>query len=75
MLKPISTDVKSITTGKPEKYWLDSRELPKMAGKKVAIVDDLYSRERPGTVMYATTPIGIDGQVAAEVERTVLIPT
>ena len=43
MLEPISTDVKSITTGKPEKYWLDSRERPKMEGKKVAIVDDVIS--------------------------------
>ena len=43
MLDPISADVKSITTGKPEKYWLDSRERPKMDGKKVAIVDDVIS--------------------------------
>ena len=43
MLDPISTDVKSITTGKDEKYWLDRRELPKMEGKKVAIVDDVIS--------------------------------
>lgn len=43
MLEPISSDVKSITTGKPEKYWLDKRELPKVAGKKVAIVDDVIS--------------------------------
>ena len=43
MLDPISSDVKSITTGKPEKYWLDSRERPKMEGKKVAIVDDVVS--------------------------------
>ena len=43
MLDPISTNVKSITTGKDEKYWLDRRELPKMEGKKVAIVDDVIS--------------------------------
>ena len=43
MLDPISSDVKSITTGKPEKYWLDSRERLKMEGKKVAIVDDVIS--------------------------------
>ncbi len=43
MLNPISSDVKSITTGKPERYWLDSRELPKIQGKKVAIVDDVIS--------------------------------
>ncbi len=43
MLDPVSTDVKSITTGKPEKYWLDRREMPKIEGKKVAIVDDVIS--------------------------------
>ncbi len=43
MLDPISSEVKSITTGKPEKYWLDSRDRPKMEGKKVAIVDDVIS--------------------------------
>lgn len=43
MLDPISADVKSITTGKPESYWLDKRELPKIAGKKIAIVDDVIS--------------------------------
>lgn len=43
MLEPISTDVRSITTGKAEKYWLDSRERYKMEGKKVAIVDDVIS--------------------------------
>ena len=43
MLHPISTDVRSITTGKSEKYWLDKREMPKMEGKKVAIVDDVIS--------------------------------
>lgn len=43
MLDPISTDVKSITTGKPQMYWLDSRERSKVEGKKVAIVDDVVS--------------------------------
>ena len=43
MLDPISVDVESITTGKPEKYWLDRRELPKLQGKIIAIVDDVIS--------------------------------
>ncbi|MBD3181948.1 adenine phosphoribosyltransferase [Candidatus Poribacteria bacterium] len=43
MLDPIYTDVKSITTGKPERYWLDKRELYKIEGKKVTIVDDVIS--------------------------------
>jgi len=51
MLDPISTDVKSITTGKDEKYWLDRRELHKIAGKKVAIVDDVISTGSTLTAM------------------------
>jgi adenine phosphoribosyltransferase len=43
MLDPISADVKSITTGKPQQYWLDRRELPKIEGKKIAVVDDVIS--------------------------------
>jgi len=53
MLDPISSDVKSITTGKPEKYWLDSREMPKIKGKKVAIVDDVISTGSTLTAMEA----------------------
>ena len=51
MLDPISTDVKSITTGKDEKYWLDKRELSKIKGKKVAIVDDVISTGSTLTAM------------------------
>lgn len=51
MLNPISTDVKSITTGKDEKYWLDRRELPKIESKKVAIVDDVISTGSTLTAM------------------------
>lgn len=43
MLDPVSSEVKSITTGKPEQYWLDGREKPKIEGKKIAIVDDVIS--------------------------------
>ncbi|MFC1718341.1 phosphoribosyltransferase family protein [Candidatus Poribacteria bacterium] len=51
MLDPISTDVKSITTGKDEKYWLDRRELHRIEGKKVAIVDDVISTGSTLTAM------------------------
>ncbi len=51
MLDPISTDVKSITTGKDEKYWLDRRELHRIKGKKVAIVDDVVSTGSTLTAM------------------------
>lgn len=43
MLNPISADVKSITTGKPQTYWLDKRDLPKIKGKKIVVVDDVIS--------------------------------
>jgi adenine phosphoribosyltransferase len=43
MLDPISADVKSITTGKPQTYWLDKRDLPKLKGKKIVVVDDVIS--------------------------------
>ncbi|MGQ9609890.1 MAG: phosphoribosyltransferase family protein [bacterium] len=43
MLDPIFTDVKSITTGKPQQYWLDRRIAHKLEGKKIAIVDDVIS--------------------------------
>ncbi len=51
MLDPISTDVKSITTGKSEKYWMDRRELHKIEGKRVAIVDDVISTGSTLTAM------------------------
>ncbi len=43
MLDPISADVKSITTGKSQMYWLDKRDLKKLQGKKIVIVDDVIS--------------------------------
>ncbi len=51
MLDPISVDVKSITTGKPQQLWLDSRELPKIQGKNIAIVDDVISTGSTLTAM------------------------
>jgi adenine phosphoribosyltransferase len=43
MLAPISSDVQSITTGRPQTYWLDQRDVPRLAGKRIAIVDDVIS--------------------------------
>lgn len=66
MLDPISSDVKSITTGKPQHYWLDRRELPKIAGKKITIVDDVIST---GSTLSAMEDIAekVGGTVIARV--------
>ncbi len=43
MINPISRQVLSITTGKPQLLVLDGADLPLIQGKKVAIVDDVVS--------------------------------
>jgi len=43
MITPISRQVLSITTGKPQLLVLDGADVPLIRGKKVAIVDDVVS--------------------------------
>lgn len=43
MINPISRQVLSITTGKPQLLVLDGADIPLIRGKKVAIVDDVVS--------------------------------
>jgi len=43
MINPISRQVLSITTGKPQLLVLDGMDIPLIRGKKVAIVDDVVS--------------------------------
>jgi adenine/guanine phosphoribosyltransferase-like PRPP-binding protein len=43
MLGSISTDIVSITTAEPQKLWLDGKDRPRVAGKRVVIVDDVIS--------------------------------
>lgn len=43
MINPISRQVLSITTGKPQLLVLDGADVPLIRGKKVAIVDDVVS--------------------------------
>jgi adenine phosphoribosyltransferase len=43
MINPISRQVLSITTGKPQLLVLDGADVPLSRGKKVAIVDDVVS--------------------------------
>lgn len=43
MTGAVSAEVLSITTGKPQTLWLDGRDIPKVAGKKIVVVDDVIS--------------------------------
>jgi adenine phosphoribosyltransferase len=43
MINPVSRQVLSITTGKPQLLVLDGADIPLIRGKKVAIVDDVVS--------------------------------
>lgn len=43
MINPVSRTVISITTGKPQLLVLDGSDVPLLAGKRVAIVDDVVS--------------------------------
>ncbi|MGC8875502.1 phosphoribosyltransferase family protein [Thermus sp.] len=43
MINPVSCQVLSITTGKPQLLVLDGADVPLIRGKKVAIVDDVVS--------------------------------
>lgn len=66
MLDPISADVKSITTGKPQQYWLDKRDLPKIEGKKIAVVDDVIST---GNTLIAMQDLAnkVNGSIIAKI--------
>jgi adenine phosphoribosyltransferase len=43
MVNSLSAEVVSITTGKPQTLWLDGKDRPLIAGKKVVLVDDVVS--------------------------------
>ncbi len=43
MINPVSRQVLSITTGKPQLLVLDGADIPLIRGRKVAIVDDVVS--------------------------------
>ncbi len=43
MIQPVTREVLSITTGKPQLLVLDGADIAKIKGKKVAIVDDVVS--------------------------------
>jgi adenine phosphoribosyltransferase len=43
MVNSLSTEVVSITTGKPQTLWLDGKDRHLIAGKKAVLVDDVVS--------------------------------
>ncbi len=66
MIAPVAREVVSITTGRPQLLVLDGHDVPKLRGKKVAIVDDVVSSG--GTLRSLTDIIeGAGGEVAAVV--------
>lgn len=70
MLGSISEDVVSITTGVPQKLWLDGKDIERVRGKRVVIVDDVISTG--GTLRGARRLLG---QAGATVIASVAILT
>ncbi|MCX7853575.1 MAG: phosphoribosyltransferase family protein [Caldilineales bacterium] len=70
MLGSISTDIVSITTAEPQKLWLDGKDRPRVAGKRVVIVDDVISTG--GTLRGAKTLLE---QAGAQVIASMAIMT
>ncbi|MEZ0348666.1 MAG: phosphoribosyltransferase family protein [Thermus sp.] len=64
MINPVSRQVLSITTGKPQLLVLDGADVPLIRGKKVAIVDDVVST---GSTLSGLRELieGVGGQVVA----------
>ncbi|GGM02241.1 phosphoribosyltransferase family protein [Deinococcus aerophilus] len=64
MVDPVAREVVSITTGIPQLLVLDGFDVPKVRGRKVAIVDDVVSS---GGTLHSLRQIieGVDGEVAA----------
>lgn len=64
MQSPVTREVMSITTGKPQLLVLDGPDVEKIKGKKVAIIDDVVSTG--GTLRSLSSLINdIGGQTAA----------
>ncbi len=64
MVDAVSTEVVSITTGKPQTLVLDGFDVAKIRGKKVAIIDDVVSS---GGTLHSITEIikQVGGEVSA----------
>jgi len=72
MTGAISTEVVSITTGKPQTLWMDGRDIERVHGRKVVFVDDVISTgstlkgaraliEKAGGEIIATAAIMTEG--------------
>ncbi|MBX7236045.1 MAG: adenine phosphoribosyltransferase [Caldilineales bacterium] len=70
MLGSIGEEVVSITTGAPQKLWLDGKDIERVRGKRVVIVDDVISTG--GTLRGARSLLE---QAGAEVIASVAILT
>lgn len=70
MLEPVTKEVISITTGKPQLLVLDGADVKRLRGKKVAIVDDVVSTG--GTLDGLTEMLA---GVGAEVVATLVVFT
>jgi len=64
MIDPVTREVLSITTGKPQLLVLDGADIARIKGKKVAIVDDVVST---GSTLKGLRELieSVGGQVAA----------
>ena len=78
MLDPVAREVVSITTGKPQLLVMDGLDVPKVRGKRVAIVDDVVSSggtlaslrqiiEEVGGELVAVMAVFTEGQQRPEV--------
>lgn len=70
MVEPVTRDVLSITTGKPQLLVIDGADVAKLAGKRVAIVDDVVSTG--GTL---DSLLELLTEVGAEVVATMVVFT
>lgn len=70
MVDAVQRTVISITTGRPQDLVVDGSDVPKLAGKRAAIVDDVVST---GGTMRALTDLL--GEIGAEVHATMVVFT
>jgi len=70
MVEPVTREVLSITTGKPQLLVIDGADVARLAGRRVAIVDDVVSTG--GTL---DSLLELLGEIGAEVVATMVVFT